>query len=229
MKNKKGSHVGMILSFTMFIVFLIFAYVIVVSPIDSKKQNEDVFETIKIEIIKEISGLVYTSRINNTDNIGGCIEILNPDYDFSERVVIVKNKSGEIASEIVGNTILIPGGLGFVKAYYSDNFFENTGSFSGADCVSVEVDSISSEKRILEKKIISFIEEMEANYSIVKNNFGIPSNVDFHVQFEYADGTNITSGEFKELKTEIFAKQVSINYLDKYANEKIGSLIIKIW
>ena len=229
MKNKKGSHVGMVLSFSMFIIFLIFVYTIVGSPINSKKQNENIFENIQKEIIKEISDLVYTSRIYDVDNAGGCINISNPENEFPNPVVIVKNESEEIGSEISGDWTLIPGGIGFMKVYYSNDFFINTTSFSGTNCVSIEIDSISNEERILEKKIILLLNGIKENYSIVKNDFGISNNVDFNLQFEYSNGTILESTEFGELKREIFATKMPINYLDIYANEKIGSLIIRTW
>jgi hypothetical protein len=228
-KNKKGSHVGMVLSFTMFIIFLIFVYVIVGSPVNSKKQNENIFETIQKETIKAISDLVYTTRIYDAVNVGGCIEISNPETDFTNLVVIVKNESGEISSDIIGDSTYLPGGIGFMKAYYSDDLFEKEKTFSESGCISILTDSITNEKRILEKKIINLLTEMDDNYSIVKNNFGIDNSVNFNLQFNYENGTVLESSEFKELKTEIFAKEISINYLDIYANEKIGSLIIKTW
>ena len=229
MRNKRGSHVGMVLSFTMFIIFLIFVYVIIESPINSKKQNENLFEIIKSEVVKESSGLVYTVRAYDLVNSGGCVEVLIPDNDFTNISGVVRNETSEIDSEISGFSSLVPGGFGFMKFYYSDNFFEVKEVFSGGGCVAINKDSVSEEIRVLEKKIILLLERMRENYTLIKNEFGLPNNVDFNLQFDYGNGTVLSSSEFEEAKVETFATKISLNYLDVQANEKTGELMIRIW
>ncbi len=230
MRNKKGSHVGMVLSFTLFIVFLIFVYAIVGSPVRTQKQNENLFENIQDEIIAETTSKIYTARAYDDINMGGCIEINNTGNEFSNVDVIVRNSSEEIGAEINGDVAYIEGGKGFMKIYYSDNYFEEETSFSGTGCVRIDIDSVSEEERILEDKILILLDEMKNNYSLVKEKFGIDGTVDFHLEFVYENGTKIRGSEFnEELKREIFAIRFNINYLAENAEEKIGEFIVRTW
>jgi len=234
MKNKKGSHVGMVLSFTLFIIFLIFVYTIVGSPIKTRRENENIFQDIQEKILDDVSEEIYVTRISNFELLTGedCYEISNPENDFSEinSIVIGQELDEEIGSTIEGDLTKINPSMGFIKIYYSETSFENTEEFNGTNCKLIGVDSIFKEERILEKKIISLIEKMANNYSLLKEEFGIGGNVDFHLEFNYENETKIGSSEFnEELKREVFARSFFISYLASHAREKTGRFLIRVW
>jgi hypothetical protein len=235
MKNKKGSHVGMVLSFTLFIVFLIFVYTIVGSPVKTRRENENIFQDIQKKILEEVSEEIYTTRIGYGESMPGgedCYEISNPENDFSEinSIVIQQEVNEEVGSIIEGDLTKIDPFMEFTKIYYSETPFENTEEFIGTNCILIDADSISKEERILERKIISLMEKMANNYTLIKEEFGIGGNIDFHLEFEYDNGTKIEGSEFNEdLKREIFARSFYISYLSLDAREKAGRFLIRVW
>jgi hypothetical protein len=235
MKNKKGSHVGMILSFTLFIVFLIFVYTIIGSPIKTKRENENLFKEIQEKIMEEVSGEVYVTRINPVGILiekEDCYEFSTPSNNFSKIYSFTLNMDSgeEVGSRIEENLTKINLIRNPLKVYYSTNVFKNNVSFVGKDCKKVEINSTSKEKPILEKKIILLINNMTNNYSLVKEKFGLGGEVDFHIQFEYENGTIIESSKFNEdLKREVFARSFYVDYLNINAREKIGRFIIRVW
>jgi hypothetical protein len=246
MKNKKGSHVGMILSFTLFIVFLIFVYTIVDSPLKTRKENENIFQDIQKKILEDVSAEVYTTftYINFGLLENDCFEIINPKNlsDEMTSIVIMQQNNilndetiyPEIGSEIEpGITKITDSGetiSSFAKIYYSENLFEKSEAYSGTNCVKLTPEIILKETRIVEKNILSLIDKMANNYSLVKEEFGIGGEVDFHLEFEYENGTKISNSKFNEdLKREVFARSFYIDYLSIGAREKMGRFIIRVW
>lgn len=67
--NKKGSHVGMMLSFVIFITFIVFLYSILQPLLTMRQNKEFALESLKIELVNEIgAGTNYTRTSITTTN-----------------------------------------------------------------------------------------------------------------------------------------------------------------
>ncbi|KKL09843.1 hypothetical protein LCGC14_2561830, partial [marine sediment metagenome] len=78
-KNRKGSHVGVVLSFMIFIAFLIFLYPLLIKPaIEANKSNQYLLDDLKTKLTEEVSAELTVSSVEA--NIGtnqNCIELNN--------------------------------------------------------------------------------------------------------------------------------------------------------
>jgi hypothetical protein len=232
-KNKKGSHVGMVLSFTIFITFLIFAYIIIGPPAIFKNEIKYTIEPIKKNVFEKLFEEIIIIRAYDTDNSGGCIQFdINNPFTLSQ--VLVKNSNGiEINSSLSGETISIEGGQGFMKIYLSNSSFEKENTWTGDSCVTISPKNILEEERITEKKIINLINLTENHYDEAKEYLNIRKN-EFSLHFMY-NNSHIIGKEkvlvdgIEEIKTNIYARTFKIDYLDINGEEKIGGFIIKTW
>lgn len=237
MRNKKGSHVGIVLSFIIFVTFLVFLYTIVEPRIRTQQNKESFLDYLKIELIKEFSANL--TRIT--------VSIINPDSciklnDFIKKTkinsnIIVKNAKEEIvSSESSANKkdLLIKNSNDFFKIFYSNNFEEleeETGS-----CTILEINKnysitlVKTEEYIFGKKVINLINdyESEGGYENLKKELKIPSGTEFGFSFTYNNGTIIETKE-KEIPTKVNVREIPIQYVDEKANILLGSINIKIW
>jgi len=56
----------------------------------------------------------------------------------------------------------------------------------------------------------------------------IPPGSEFGFTFEYNNGTQINMGE-QDVTTNVYVKELPMQYIDKDANTLLGKLIIKTW
>ncbi len=96
--NKRGSHVGMILSFVIFITFIVFLYTVVKPAVNVGEDKKTITESIQSVVMKNASeNLTSVSiEINETTNPSSkCITLQN--FLFNTGLVpymIIKNEDG---------------------------------------------------------------------------------------------------------------------------------------
>jgi hypothetical protein len=225
MKNKKGSHVGTVLSFTIFILFLIFAYVIIgpVGKFNDQKENSLYF--LGEAVLSNVSDQVIVSYLYGGNNTGGCIEINTP-AGFTNAISLNSSEE-EISSIIEGSKTSVQGGYNLTKVFFSKGYFDNSSVLTPGTCVALPLKSQLNETRILEKKIINLINLIESDYSSVKDSLGF-SDYEINIRFEYSNGT-VIGLEKEDVKASRYAEEKILNYLDTKAREKTGKLILEIW
>ena len=224
MKNKRGSHVGIVISFTFFIAFIIFAYSIFAPSLITKSQMQDSIKVLEDAFKERIKEDVFIIRTYDSDST--CISISKPSNSFSNENIIARNSSSKINSGIYGDNIIIDGQKGFVKVYFSsDSFnFENHTSFSSCDQENTQ--SLTLENKYLENKILYWVNQSVSNYSDFHSELG--ANFEFEVLFDYKNGT-IIGDRGKNVKTDVFAQTLTIEYLSYEAQDKVADLIFSVW
>lgn len=238
--KKRGSHVGMVLSFVVFITFLVFLYSVVEPAIKTQKDEKAILNYLRTELIKKISAnLTSVSIIINDTVPGNCIQLENftNEAEIGSKL-IVKNNSGNIfTAKISGNNLFVDresSGNIFFKIYFSEEFEETEeGTMEGCENLNKEagdykIGLIRTEKNIFEVKIIKLIEKYNIDYENLKNELKIPSGNDFGFGFICNNGTVIETGE-KDLSTNIYTEETPITYIDEDASILSGFIKTKIW
>ena len=227
--NKKGSHVGVILSFVIFIISVTIIYALIGTPFHAKTDTSDSFTFLKSKIMSELTKEIYVFRLANlpTENY---LEISLPSTNFANPQSFGKDENGiEIASTVYeGNLQFLPTTSGFLKIYYSNNSFENEISLTPQTCQITIPKSVSKEKRITERKILNLLNDTRYKYDETKIKLDVALSEEFNLLFEYSNGT-IIGQEKNEIKGDVYAQSVPVNYLSLKAEEKFGKLIIKKW
>lgn len=230
MKNKKGSQIGMIMSFTLFIISLIFIYTIVGSPIKKINQNQDSLNIVKENVLNLIQANVILERIY-TNNIG-CVALSIPSNSFGSLQAIATSNGSRVGSYLDTNEVRVENSTGELKIYYSSNYFnvapECSSTCSVGSCYSPSINSLVSEKVAVEKLILNVVNQTEFNNSYA-STLGIPSGNEYAVLFKYSNGTVVGKDVNNAIKTNIYSASEPISYLNLDGIEKRGNIIIKIW
>jgi len=216
LKNKKGSQVGIVMSFTIFIISLIFIFTLISPPVSVDKSKLYSMEVLERNV-----------RNNISENIG-LVLLSQGDYNY----FIVKDYlSQEVASGgSVSETIYFDktSNNNLFNVYFSNHEFYRELETLNTGCDSAKIYGVLTKKIIIQKNIEELIANYNSNYSEIKEYVGISSADEFNVFFIYENGTKIGT-EKDKLNTNIFAKTIQLQYLDNKANEKVGELILKIW
>jgi len=141
MKNKRGSHVGVIASFGVFVLFLVAIYFIAEPVITVQRDKQNMLEYLETNLIKEFSSNLTTAIVSSTG--GSCLEVANSALEISDGLnAIVKDANNNvIGSQFSGNTLHIGSSSEQILwIYYSEVEF----SSSSASCENYEPPTIES-------------------------------------------------------------------------------------
>jgi len=230
--KKRGSHVGVVLSFVVFVTFLIFLYSILEPAIQTRGDKQNLLDYLKTEIIEESLGELITATIVINESYFPpelCFEI---EQISDKAFYIVKNQTGGITtSSSEGNKLKINWTNKenrFFKIYYSDEELNSYG-LSEENCADADgnysISYVRNNNYIFEDKIEELI---NYNKDDLRGLLDFPKEDDFWIGFEYEDGTIIKLEE-PEVSTNIYAEEFPIQYIDRDANIKSGFINIKVW
>ncbi|MFC1666209.1 hypothetical protein ACFLZF_00665 [Nanoarchaeota archaeon] len=237
MKNKKASHVGFILSFVIFVTFLIFLFSIFGSPFKFSRDQTPLVDYLETELnSKFTSNLTIITISPPLEDHEACIKIdinnLLLDY-LKETNTIIKDKNNNILdSKISGKNLFFtwPENENFFKIYYSEEI--NTENKNTEEpCYSAQnqdIKFITENKYFSTKKIYNLFEEYNSNYETLKEELNFPSNNNFALSFIDANEEE-TQTDYKETTTDIYAREIPIQYINESANINSGFINIKVW
>ena len=240
-KSKKGSHVGMMLSFVVFITFLIFLYSILSPTNRVGTEKVVIMQEMKPLLIEELNVLVPIINLYIPD-VGGkdCVRFQSIVGELiTTEDLLIKDGNGEIRNySVSGQALTIhvgEGFSGFLKIFYADNL-EKSPYFEGIGCFPItqteyEVEQVEDIEYITENNLnnmMDIIQNYEEDYEELKEELNIPEGNDFAIEF--IDKNGISYGtESVDLSTNIYVEEIPIQYLDDDGNINSGYLKIYIW
>lgn len=229
MINKRGmEHVEVILSFVIFIGFLIFLLVIF-RPFEKADKSSVYLDTVE-RGIKDFANIQvnYTSLILNNSFIG-CFYI---NYPCDK--VIVKDKDDNIINAKCGEGKVYIGGSGkFYSIYSSEEFEEN--SFDVRGCQFLDESNYSfglfrSYDMVLYERLLGLKEKYETDYTGIKKDFNLPASENF--AFTIKDTTqNIMMQTNKTVpkRLTVLARDAPIQIIYKNGTIKYAILNVQNW
>jgi len=241
--NKRGSHVGMILSFVIFITFLIFLYVVVSPSIKTGTDQGKVIDYVYNQIAGNTSSnLTSTSfEISSEATIThDCVLIENILFrlEIPSRIKI-KNETGGLQDTYLQTGYYYGPEIDrsnednlFFRMYYSPEFDEleeqtiNPCTSVGESEYSIGV--VKTARYIFAENMIQLIDYYNDEYDSLKEEFEIPANNEFEFEFVENDGTKV-SAEQETKSGNIYAEEIPIQYIDEDANIQTGFINIKVW
>ena len=232
--DKKASHVGMILSFVIFVTFLVFIYSTLQPATQTQRDKEALLEYLKVELINDLSAELITLTIshNYETSEDNCLRVDVSELEVEGFNYIVKDDAGEIVdSDFSGNFVSIDliEGDNFFNIYLSEEELLNE-QIDLEGCVESEIALTKVKNYIFETKIMKMIVEYEDEYSVLKSELNIPESTEFWFSFEDSDGQEISPDEeMKEVSTNIYAEQIPIQYINSTASILSGFVNLKVW
>ena len=239
-KAKKGiSHVEMILSFVIFVGFLIFL-IAIFKPF-SIEQKGVYTENIERSILDYASvNITFLAiKVSNVPIDKTCFEF---EYKFSsppypQKNIIVKNSS-EIyfKTEKQGNNINIQGGNNFYYILSSETFTENS-FIPGACHDAIVALGLSREYKMLSYQKIEDIKNRYSNdYNALAQELGIPASKSFSFSIRDNQNNFILRTEEPKGKFTVTARDIPVqiihensNYGSVAGNITYAKLNIKVW
>jgi hypothetical protein len=245
MKNKRGSHVGIVLSFVVFITFLIFMYTAIQPAVEVERGKQNLLDYLEKELINQFSSNLTTVTIKFEDSFytqKDCITIptIEEVGDFED--LIVKDSEGSFISSFpIGGEIHIfhdPQEI-FYKLYFSSSSqaYEAPSDQSppSIDCENLEsenytVAQINPSIQLFESRIENFILNLSENsaYEDYLDSVSFPTGSDFGLNFLKEGGEIIGTPE-RQINTNIYVKDVQIQYVNQNAEILPGTLKIRVW
>lgn len=245
MKKIGGSHVGMILSFLIFITFLAFLYSVLQPATQMEQDKMDLLNYLETELLTEFSEDITTVIVNVSDEIiGNCVEFNNFDSSLNElgaiaKIIKIENNlesESKTDSGIEDNKIQINEATKKIKFYYSKEFNSTYGSVCSSPILINERQDYSialfrTTEDIFESKIKNISQEMVNSiyYDLIKQRLGLSLNDEFGFIFENETRGEIARANIKEVNTNIYSDEVPIQYIDEEANIKPGFIIVRVW
>ena len=235
-KNKKGSHVGVVISFVLFITFIVFMYTILNYKIGFGENKKASLEQIKETVKGEISENLTTISVGINQVNPGCVQL----RDFflktpSSDKLLVKSDSGSelAASKEVNDLFVQTQGNTFFRVLESGEFSVVSAGAVGS-CQDLEEGSgyilgVSREENLVfESKIFNLLNNYTQNYSGLKKNLGISDEDEFGFIFTYSNSTQVRTPE-KNLTIDIYAERVPVQYIKIDGNREVGFIDVVVW
>ncbi len=227
MKSKKGSHVGVIASFMIFVIFIL-AIIFVLEPAFRSEQGKmSLTEYLKGKSIELISEDLVTVLAD--PNGTGCRLIKGADIEIPSGPsygTLVKDSDEILDSAYEGNQnqiIFEDKGENLVWAYIAQVNFIDT-SYSEITCGNAIVKSVRVNKQVFEENILKEF----SDYDSLKSNFDVSENANFAIGFRFINGTEFITGE-KNVTGNVFSEEFPIEYMDDEGEFLNGELIIRTW
>lgn len=241
--EKKGSHVGMMLSFVIFITFLIFLYQIIQPTLKVKENNDFLLNTIQIELLKEFKANLTTVTVQLPGSEGGSsckivdftgVKGVEEGWGYK---AFDKNRN----SKDIGGTSSFKMDKEVLKVYFSEAITRISSSCvesSPSGSLSSKIANVKESKEVFLLKVEDFISpEYPEKLVDFKSNLKLSeTGNDFAFDFIYTDNSGvpktISSINPEEIpkNIDVSTKEVSVTYVDEEKMDlKYAKLIIKVW
>ncbi len=240
MRGKRGSHVGVMLSFVIFVTFLVLLYVVIRPAIITGEDKRITLEYLETEITENLS-MVFMStsvEINNTENPSQyCVVLKNLflSLNITSPNIIVKNETGSTQSAYEDIFDLVIDRTArtnrYFKIHHSMSFNRlNTTTETCRDIDEGEyiIGSVQTGTYIFEKNVYDFINYYQSNYEALKSQLKVPPRNEFGFGFHQSNGTEINV-EQETTSANVYAEEIPIQYVNDRADIQSGFINIKIW
>lgn len=235
MKGKRGSHVGVILSFVIFIGFLIFIYPLLIAPaIKISNNKEFILEKTSTSLTSLMSAEMKTISITVANSSQDCVKLSNflSSSEIDSRIIVKNGQGGsEVAYVPNGDLDIVRGNTedNFFKIYNSEEFDELGTSHQGScGSKSYEIGLAKKDNYIFETEVSNVVAQYNGNYANLKNNLNISQNSEFDFEFTYENRTSV--GTEKETGGKsVYAKESQVQYVNKDGKILIGKIRVRVW
>ncbi len=249
-KNKKGSHVGMILSFIIFVTFIVFLYIVVQPALKGGEDKRAFLESLKLAMFANVSANFTSASVRIDDGVDvsgkncvsfkrifgsdGLIEIEDPKLivkDEDENSLNYKLSGAGATKDL--NVERLSRDDKFFKIYESPVYFlNNDASVSGCtplDSSSYTLGLVTVNEYIFNKSIHALEDSYNKNYEQVKEQLKVPVQRDFGFSFRNSKGEKEFGVGEEVVFTSVYAEEIPIQYMDDEANILAGFINLRVW
>ncbi len=241
MNHKKGSHVGFVISFVLFVAFVFFMYALLSSRINLGQNKQSSLENVKSEVIKRVSGNLTTTSVKVNQaasqscfHFSGLLNKISAGQNF-----IVQNYSGNIFTSYIssdGDIYVSRSGdtISTLFEIYSSGEFPPAATSGPIGCVDLSegtgytIGLSKTESNVFASEIFNLFGNYTQNYSGLKKDIKIPSGDEFGLIFTYSNGTEIKT-PMRNITLNVYASRIPIQYIKSDATSESGFINALVW
>jgi hypothetical protein len=235
-RQRKGSHVGVVVSFILFITFIVFMYVILNNRISFGENKKASLEQIKQAVVKQISENLTTTSIRITQVNPSCVQLSDffIKIPISDKLLVRSDSGSALLSKKSGNNLFVETqGNTFFRISESEEFSTiSTGAINPCQPVqegSGYVLGISrAENLVFESKTFNLLSNYTQNYSGLKKDLEIAEGNEFGFIFTYSNSTQIRTPQ-KNLTIDVYSDRIPIQYIKTEGTREAGFIDIIVW
>ena len=219
--DKRGSHVGIVISFAIFITFVIFLYTIAQPTFQEEQREESLMVYLEKTLIENTSETLTIMTVNITNNVGAdCIQLDDfiTDFNIDNRLFAWNQDQVSTPSGASNDLRLdrLDSGDDFFKIHYSEEFpYIGTGGAWSCQPMTEGVDYdlgvTKSEKYVFESRVFDLFNEYILWYETFKSDLGIPRTFEFGFGIVYNNGS-IRETENINISKNIYIQDIPIQY-----------------
>ncbi|MBU4086862.1 MAG: hypothetical protein KKB21_04785 [Nanoarchaeota archaeon] len=231
--KKASGHIETVLSFVIFISFVIFLFAIF--PVYQPQKSEIGLDSAERGVINFAAIRVdYMTLVLNQPTSCFSYPAIN-----SASKIIVRDSSGErVNAKSDGINWYISGSGSFYGVYYSTEFSEGGyDEFDSTDCLSLGEQGISYESGLERhdivvsyRRVLELIELYKSSYESVRNNFSIPSRENFGFAITDLRGRYLLNiSKSRPERTSVLVRNTPIQMVYENGTSVFGMLNIQSW
>lgn len=243
MEKRGASHLGFVLSFVIFIMFIIFMFSAIEPFLKTQASKQSLLDFLRFSLVDEVETNDLTTMTIDLDGSGTkeCVKITGGtareilESAGENQNLKVKDESNNLVDyEIQGNgqfILDVSGSYVGILKVYSGNEIESSEGTLGSDCDNIDanIDSIKNETQIIESNIFSLLENYGRDYEQLKTDLEIEEENEFTFSFELVNGSLIEPQIAEIPDTNVYATEFPLQYLDENGNYQIGFMTIRVW
>jgi hypothetical protein len=227
-----GTHIGFVLSFVIFIAFLVAIYSVLILPGLSQDDKRSLAESLKIRILENVSNELTTITISTESAPQNCIRLNGflSDFNISSRIKVKDRYGLGQTAYVLGSDLEISrsGNETFFKVYESEEFdAASAAGESPCNPRDYQKGNAKMERHVFEGKITDLMDFYAANYSVLRDGFGFPEDSDFDFGFTYSNGTYAKVG--RQVYTGIYSAEMPVQYVDGNSSMLTGTINVRVW
>jgi len=248
-KSKRGSHVGRVLSFVIFITFFVYFYSLLAPEAFADKDKDALLNYLEIEIKENTTGNLNSLSIRIDDNSSrGCVLLQNLTSSTDGDRIKIKNEEGNnvtLRKETGTNNVFLlrdDTQNVFFKVYQSEEFptLDEEGfpppAFTGnsINCnptterlyknINYTIHHSIINKGILLPLFKDLLLRYNNDYESLRNYFNLPKGIGFGFGLELENGT-VIGHSVDDVKTNIYVQRTPIEYFTEDIEREQGFLI----
>lgn len=235
--NKKATHVGFVVSFVLFITFLVFMYAILSSRVDLGKEKQNSLNYAKAEIMERISGNMTSVSVSISEQgVQRCVRLIDffLKTEMGNRFVVGSDSGDVLQSGKDGNDLFVERDRNiFFRVYGSEEFNISGEALRSCQALSEESEGYSlglsrDSKDIFESKVLRLFKNYTEDYGALKRDMRIGPGNEFGFGFAYNNGTEIKTPE-ENATINIYAERTSIQYIKRDGTRESGFMEFMAW
>ena len=228
MMRKKGSHVGIVLSFVVFVTFLVFLYSTLQPVLKVDESKKVLLENLKVSLVQNFSTELTKVIFKNED--GNCITLAKTDLDIgSEDCGYVAKAGDNLVGISVNEDITM---IGVKELYYSTALETLQTSVNCEEgLTNTPIGSVSTKEYVFYSLINKTNSSLgtDGYYETLKKDTLKIIEGDFDFVFTPDDGEVIRYEQKPPESVNIYTDEILLSYIDDKANIKYGVLFIRVW